>query len=179
MFELKINCTNCGHANRLFLSERTLPASTCSFCRDTLFELREIKGFVYILSNPLMPGILKIGYSTRDVKERVKELESTGVPGSFEIEAYFLSESPEKQEVAIHKKLAEYRLPGKEFFEIDIESAIIAAISIMGDKPIYRQGKAQSQNEDCFGKLYIFRDTSYRYRCSKCALRTKCEEESG
>ena len=44
-------------------------------------------GYVYVLSNPAMPGLYKIG-STRDLTSRLKDLSNgTGVPAEFEIEA--------------------------------------------------------------------------------------------
>ncbi|MBL4747578.1 MAG: GIY-YIG nuclease family protein [Magnetovibrio sp.] len=44
-------------------------------------------GFVYIMSNPSMPGLLKIGCTTRTPEERANELhQATGVPGKFTVE---------------------------------------------------------------------------------------------
>ncbi|WP_192815192.1 GIY-YIG nuclease family protein, partial [Treponema pedis] len=44
-------------------------------------------GIVYILSNPAMPGIYKIGITSRnDIKHRLKELYTTSVPVPFECE---------------------------------------------------------------------------------------------
>ena len=43
------------------------------------------KQIVYILVNEYMPGLVKIGKTTRsDVRIRMKELYSTGVPIQFE-----------------------------------------------------------------------------------------------
>ena len=40
---------------------------------------------VYVLTNPAMPGIVKIGMTEReDVQRRMTELYSTGVPLPFE-----------------------------------------------------------------------------------------------
>lgn len=42
-------------------------------------------GLVYLLSNPAMPGIYKIGTTTRsDIAARMNELYTTGVPTRFE-----------------------------------------------------------------------------------------------
>ena len=45
-------------------------------------------GEVYVLSNPAMPGICKIGFTTRDPRVRAEELfqNSTGVPTPFHVE---------------------------------------------------------------------------------------------
>ena len=42
------------------------------------------EGTVYVLTNPAMPGMVKIGKTTRDVTHRLKDLYSTGVPLPFE-----------------------------------------------------------------------------------------------
>ena len=43
------------------------------------------KGFIYILSNASMPNIFKVGLTTNSVKQRIQELNSTGVPTTFEL----------------------------------------------------------------------------------------------
>lgn len=46
-------------------------------------------GYVYILSNPGMPGLLKIGMTRFDPTRRVQELSSaTGVPTPFQLVYY-------------------------------------------------------------------------------------------
>jgi T5orf172 domain len=45
----------------------------------------EKKGIVYVLINPAMPNIVKIGLTTREgIEQRMKELFTTGVPVPFE-----------------------------------------------------------------------------------------------
>ena len=42
------------------------------------------QGYIYVLINPAMPGLLKIGLTTKTPEERVKELSNaTGVPINF------------------------------------------------------------------------------------------------
>ena len=44
-----------------------------------------MKGIIYLLTNPAMPGIVKIGKTTQeDVKVRMQQLYQTGVPLPFE-----------------------------------------------------------------------------------------------
>ena len=41
-------------------------------------------GIVYLLTNPVMPGLVKIGMTTQeDIDKRMKELYTTGVPVPF------------------------------------------------------------------------------------------------
>lgn len=83
-------------------------------------------GFLYILSNPSMPNIYKIGYTERSVKERVMELSSnTGVPTPFAIEFSFLTENPKDLESDLHDEFEGYRVNGsREFFKVPLESIL-------------------------------------------------------
>lgn len=89
-----------------------------------------MNGIIYILSHESMPNLLKIGYTTRSIKERVKELESTGVPGKFTIEIYFEIENASAFEMLLHKALHEYRFE-KEFFKTDMKTAIYAINNLL------------------------------------------------
>jgi len=82
-------------------------------------------GFIYIMSNPAHPGLLKIGQTGRDPDIRRKALSSTGVPQEFVIEYQALSSDYEELEKKIHRKLSDVRLSkGKEFFKISVPEAI-------------------------------------------------------
>ncbi len=83
-------------------------------------------GFVYILSNPSMPNIVKIGSTERTIKERISELSSvTGLPTPFEVEYYLLVEDPIYFEKYIHEELKDYRVNEKrEFFKISVDDVI-------------------------------------------------------
>ena len=45
-----------------------------------------MEGSVYVLTNPAMPNMVKIGKTTRDVELRLADLYSTGVPLPLECE---------------------------------------------------------------------------------------------
>lgn len=81
-------------------------------------------GWIYVLSNPAMPGLLKIGF-TQDSKtaRRVLELSrSTSVPLPFVIEFEQLIENPSQYERLIHARLSQHRVsPDKEFFKVDLK----------------------------------------------------------
>ena len=42
------------------------------------------EGIVYVLTNPAMPGMVKIGKTGREVEARLNDLYTTGVPLPFE-----------------------------------------------------------------------------------------------
>ncbi len=77
-------------------------------------------GWVYIMSNPSMPGLLKIGVTQRKAKIRAKELSSaTGVPTPFVIEFTALVEDPYSVESSVHRALSRARVNGRrEFFRV-------------------------------------------------------------
>lgn len=83
-------------------------------------------GIVYVLTNPAMPGIVKIGRTSREsVHTRLNELYSTGVPVPFECAFAGRVQDESKVERAFHMAFGPYRLnPNREFFEIEPEQAI-------------------------------------------------------
>jgi hypothetical protein len=77
------------------------------------------KGYVYILTNPSMPGLVKIGKTTRDVFQRSVELYQTGVPKPFTVYHSVFSPDCHTLEVNIHRQLNECRpTQDREFFNI-------------------------------------------------------------
>lgn len=88
-------------------------------------------GYVYILTNQAMPGLIKIGFTMRTASERADELykdggkSKSGVPLPFEVAYEFPCENPEKLEGEVHKKLAEHRInKDREFFKYPVDDAI-------------------------------------------------------
>jgi hypothetical protein len=87
------------------------------------------RGYVYVLSNPAMPGIVKIGRSQSGGKQRAGQLYTTGVPVPFFLEFEMLVDDPESIEIAAHETLARYRVNGsREFFACEIDEAVQAVI---------------------------------------------------
>lgn len=78
-------------------------------------------GIVYVLSNPAMPGIVKIGRSDqKDLKQRLRSLFNTSVPLPFKVEfACYVEKADTKNlEAALHSAFADKRVHEKrEFFE--------------------------------------------------------------
>lgn len=95
--------------------------------------MAEDVGFIYVFSNPAMPGLLKIGYTTKDTYKRLKELsDSTASPLPFEEEYSVMVEHPERIEKSIHRKLSYCRVnKNREFFKVgldEITDVVIPAI---------------------------------------------------
>lgn len=85
-------------------------------------------GHVYVLMNPSMQNLVKIGKTKRAPEERAKELSSTtGVPTPFVVVYNCYFESCTDAETFIHKYLEDkgFRVSSnREFFEIPIKDAI-------------------------------------------------------
>ena len=84
------------------------------------------EGIVYVLSNPAMPGILKIGRTTRaSVEDRMRELYNTSVPFQFVCEYACAAKDCAALEKALHAAFAQQRLnPNREFFRIGVEQLL-------------------------------------------------------
>lgn len=82
-------------------------------------------GIVYMLRNVAMPGIVKIGKTSRtDPTIRISELYTTGVPMPFECVLAVRVEDEQAVERALHVAFGPHRInPRREFFEIECEQA--------------------------------------------------------
>lgn len=87
--------------------------------------MTELK-IVYVLSNPAMPGLVKIGYTTQsDANTRIGQLYGTGVPVPFQLDFACKVPNAEEVERALHIAFAPQRInPKREFFRIDPGQAI-------------------------------------------------------
>lgn len=90
-------------------------------------------GIVYVLTNPAMEGLVKIGITTRSTLEnRMGELYSTGVPVPFKCEIAVEVDDEMSVESVLHKAFAKFRVnPRREFFEVDPED-IKPLIALLG-----------------------------------------------
>lgn len=80
---------------------------------------------IYILSTREQPCILKIGFTTRSVLDRVNEINSaTGVVIPYGVRAVWSVRDARDIEAKIHRSLADYRVRSdREFFCIDYKTA--------------------------------------------------------
>ena len=82
-------------------------------------------GYVYILTNPAMPGLIKIGKTRLNPTDRAAQLHTTGVPRGFQVEYACHTSDPEAVEQAMHVAFGPRRVNDRrEFFEIEPEHAI-------------------------------------------------------
>ncbi len=108
------------------------------------------KGIVYVLTNSVMPGLVKIGMTTREnVESRMNELYSTGVPIPFEC-AYACEVKVTdcaKIEKALHIAFEPNRVnKNREFFSIKPEQAI-AILELFDRKDVTNEVAAEIDND--------------------------------
>jgi len=89
------------------------------------------KGFVYILTNEFMPGLIKIGRTESNPKARASQLFTTGVPGGFKIAEAVKTNDCKGLEAQMHDWFAPVRVNSRrEFFRHDArEAALILRVA--------------------------------------------------
>ena len=104
-----------------------------------------MRGLVYILTNPVLPGLVKIGITTQKLEQRLKSLSNTNIPEKFK--CYYCREVKDCNAVEkkLHyifdisfadeeKKLCKVRPnPKKEFFRVD-PARVKAALELFPGK---------------------------------------------
>lgn len=118
-----------------------------------------MEGIIYILTNPIMPGIIKIGKTNQeDVKFRMAQLYSTGVPLPFECEYAAKVKNIDDVERALHTAFSPDRVnPKREFFEIEANQAIaiIKLLEIENVSPLVeKEADIIDESEIDAGKAY-------------------------
>jgi hypothetical protein len=90
-----------------------------------LFFGREGDEWVYILTNPVMEGMVKIGYTTNDPHTRAEQISrGTGVPLGYEVAWAYKCYKGERIEKEVHKYFKKQRVsPTREFFRVTLEEA--------------------------------------------------------
>jgi hypothetical protein len=175
--EIRIEITcSCGRKSMVQLSSDR-KEYTCESCGEELFKAHISNGYVYVLSNPSMPNLLKIGYTERTVAERVEDLNSTGVPVPFEIEAIFGSLIPYEDEQTIHRFLEQYRLTSnREFFSIELKQALQCVIDCIGTEPSFLKSPELLMNE-AEKRLYQKKLRKERHVCQRVGSKSGLLEE--
>ena len=88
-------------------------------------------GNIYILINASMPNYVKIGKTVQRVEERMKSLDSTGVPLPFECFYAARVEDIDFVERQLHDAFGDQRVrKNREFFEID-PARVAAALRLL------------------------------------------------
>lgn len=83
-------------------------------------------GYIYILNNNSMSGLIKIGSTVINAQERAKQISSnTGVPTPFKVAYELYVPNYKEFEKKVHNQLADFRVnPNREFFNYPLYKAI-------------------------------------------------------
>lgn len=91
-----------------------------------------VRGWVYLITNKAMPGLVKLGYSTKDPCLRAKELDNTGSPHPYVVEYDILVNDPRDYEQHLHHIFADQR-EGKEWFRCSVSQMIQEIRKLVGE----------------------------------------------
>ncbi len=84
-------------------------------------------GWLYVLANPAMPGLCKVGMTTRTPEERAAELHDTGSPAPYAVAAAWPVDDVRAAERDAHAALARYRVSDqREWFRVSVPAAVAA-----------------------------------------------------
>ena len=79
-----------------------------------------------------MPGLVKVGFSTKDPQVRADELNHTGIPHPYVVEYDIVVKNPYGIEQRVHSKLFAVR-EAKEWFRCSVAEAISAVQGVAGE----------------------------------------------
>lgn len=104
------------------------------------------KGYVYLLTNEAMPGLVKIGYTNGTVEKRMNQLFTTGVPRRFDCFFAVKVEDARGVEAKILHALDYFREPDREFFNIAPER--VRSLMQLPDHEVYVPNGATEISEE-------------------------------
>ena len=88
-------------------------------------KITEVKEWVYVITNPSMHGLVKIGYSSKHPLYKADELYTTGVPAYFEVYYCALVHDAYELEQRVHAILEDSN-ENKEWFRCSPGEAVAA-----------------------------------------------------
>ena len=92
-----------------------------------------MRGWVYVISNESMPGLVKVGFTLKDPVARAEELAHTGNPLPYQVDYEILLHDPQSVERAAHEALNDVRVSEeREWFRCPIQKAVDAIRAIAG-----------------------------------------------
>lgn len=93
-------------------------------------------GVVYVLTNPAMPGYVKIGHTSQPIEKRIKSLGGTNLPRPFECAAAWEFKDARAVERALHDAFADRRGDMlREFFIVEPER-VVAILKQFGRRDV-------------------------------------------
>lgn len=130
---------------------------------------------VYILINDAMPGFVKIGFTAKDVEQRIRELDSSGLPLPFE--CFYAAKVNRGKEVekTLHDIFKDYRVrPNREFFRVDPDR-VRSAISLVAIEEITPKIDLNLSQEDLQALADNQRRQPFRFSLAKVPLNSELQ----
>ena len=94
--------------------------------------------YVFAMTHPLMPGLVKIGMTTTSPKQYVLELSTSNVvPGNYELLCAVETADAPNAEADLHQLFAANRVMDREFFEVDTEVVRSAFRLLLSQATLY------------------------------------------
>ena len=108
-------------------------------------------GWLYVISSPSLPGLVKLGATRRlNPTIRVKELSSSSLPEPFKAHCFVFSDDCFELENNIHKYFDKERVnPDREFFRIEPKEAIDVLKEIFNVDVHFVDEDCDENEEDC------------------------------
>ena len=108
-------------------------------------------GFVYVLVNTSMPGLVKVGKTTRDPQRRAAELSAaTGVPTPFLVAFHAAVSDCDIAEMQTHALLGSRGIresTNREFFRGDVSDVIRTVIEVSAQYPVTPDTLSPTEDE--------------------------------
>lgn len=116
----------------------------------TYRESHSKAGWLYVISSPSLPGLVKLGATRRlNPTIRVKELSSSSLPEPYKAHCFVFSDDCFELESQIHKYFDKERVnPDREFFRIEPKEAIDALKEIFNVDVHFVDEDCEDNEED-------------------------------
>jgi len=107
-------------------------------------------GFVYVLANPAMPGLYKIGFTTQSVQIRISDLSrGTSVPAAFYKVLEVTTYNPAAVERDVHLLLDKSRSNSRrEFFQFKSDTEAASAVLVAAGQSGFYQPVTDNRTRD-------------------------------
>lgn len=112
---------------------------------------------IYILTNEAMPEFIKIGFTTTTVEQRLKQLDTTGIPLPFE--CYYAAEvhDAHADEKWLHSIFSDRRVrDSREFFKMNPELVVLALKRVQKNEIFIRNQLTKEKSQEV-GELKVKR----------------------
>lgn len=120
--------------------------------------VNDIRGWVYVISNPSIPGLIKIGFSRKDPVLRARELDGTGLPTPYRVEFDALVWNPSRLERRVHERLRDRR-EGKEWFRCSVTVAARLILDEAGSDVV--ESRAADRTQTILGETELDSDSPF------------------